>query len=106
MQYYCRECKKVFDSEEPRCPACMRKTTVVEKSKMHSAPTRATAGSVSLFRGPGLLVTIIILAPLMTLNWMEWRYGWWFTFVSALVGFGAGHAVNWFWQKRQQQKNK
>lgn len=105
MQYYCRECKKAFESDEPRCPACMRKTTVIEGTGEQTT-SASPAASMRLFRGPGFLVTIVILAPLMTLNWMEWRYGWWFTFVSALVGFGAGHAVNWFWQKRQQQKNK
>lgn len=61
---------------------------------------------MSLFRGPGLLVTIVILAPLITLNNMEWHYGWWFTFVSALVGFGAGHLVNWFWNKRKAEKQQ
>ena len=100
MKYYCRECKKAFKSEEPRCPTCLRKSSVVEGSGERPASTSAAA-SMSLFRGPGLVVTIIILVPLITLNNMEWHHGWWFTFVSALVGFGAGHLVNWFWNKRK-----
>jgi hypothetical protein len=100
MQYYCRECKKAFESDERRCPTCLRKTSVVEGSAEQSTST-STAASMSLFRGPGLVVTIIILVPLMVLNQMEWRLGWWFTFLAALVGFGAGHVVNWFWHKRK-----
>jgi hypothetical protein len=103
MKYYCRECKKAFESDEPRCPACMRKTTVIEGTGEKTA-SASPAASMSLFRGPGLLVTIVILVPLIMLNNMEWHYGWWFTFVAALFGFGAGHLVNWFWHKRKAGK--
>ena len=99
MEYWCRACKQAFESDEPRCPACLKRSSVVSQGQSKSAS--GAAGSMNLFRGPGLLVTLLILVPLMTLNTMQWRLGWWFTFVAAMVGFGAGHGVNWWWHKRK-----
>jgi hypothetical protein len=50
-----------------------------------------------------MLVTLVILVPLTLLNTMQWRLGWGFTLVSALVAFGIGHLVNWLWQNRKRK---
>lgn len=101
MKYYCQACKQTFEAQEQRCPTCMRQSSVVPAQ---NAPRGAgnKAAPTSLFHGPGLLVTIVILVPLMMLNHMKWHQGWWFTFIAAMIGFGAGHAVNWWWHQRKR----
>ena len=54
----------------------------------------------SLLKGPGIIVTIIVIVPLML--FLRHR-SWYATFAIALVGFGLGHLVNHFYFK---SKNK
>ena len=57
----------------------------------------------SLFKGPGLIVTIVILVSLMLL--VENR-SWGVTMLIALVGFGIGHAVNHYYFANKKKKNQ
>ena len=100
MKYYCQACKQTFEADEQRCPECLKRSSVVPNAGTRPAG-KQRAAPPSLLQGPGLLVTIVILTPLMTLNFMEWRLGWWFTFIAAMIGFGAGHLVNWWWRQRK-----
>jgi len=100
MKYWCQACKQAFEADEQRCPTCMRRSSVVPHERAPRGAGR-TAAPTSLLHGPGLAVTLVILVPLMMLNFTQWRFGWWFTFVAAMIGFGAGHAVNWWWHKRK-----
>lgn len=53
---------------------------------------------LNIFNGPGLIVTILIIALLMFLYpQREFIY----TFIIAVTGFGAGHIVNYFYNKRK-----
>lgn len=53
----------------------------------------------SLLKGPGIIVTILVLVPPMVL--IKDR-GMGITFLIALIGFGAGHVVNHFYFKKKK----
>ncbi len=111
MKYYCTRCEKNFESDEERCPSCIRKSTVLPADSPRDGAGAGAggddAGSAgvqrSLFRGPGILVTIAIIAPVMVLNMMSWHFPWYFTFVVATAGFGIGHAVNALFAKPRRE---
>lgn len=100
MSFFCTKCDQAFDAEEPRCPACLRKSTVVPADQRRAAEPRARVSGRSLLLGPGMLVTLAIVVPYATLNALSWRLPWPLTFLVALLGFGAGNLVNWLWNSR------
>lgn len=54
----------------------------------------------SLLKGPGFLVTLFVIIPPMLL--IKER-GMGITFIIAAIGFGAGHAVNYYYFKNKKK---
>ncbi len=104
MQYWCFKCEDEFEAQEARCPKCLRKSTVVpedQRAQNRSIARKGTADDQGgLWKGPGLLVAIAIIVPLTTLNMLSWHLPWFFTFIVAIIGFGAGHTANAIWRSR------
>jgi hypothetical protein len=85
MKYWCNNCRLAFESEEERCPECLRQSSVVPESTRRP-PART-------FDPVAFVVACLILVPYTVLNWMSWHLPWWVTFPVALAGFGAGALV-------------
>ena len=75
---------------------------ILNKELDQKKANKVNPGPQSLFKGPGLIVTIIVLVPLMLI--IENRT-WLVTMGLAVIGFGAGHIVNYFYFKNKKRKN-
>ena len=102
MRYRCTGCETEFEASEARCPECFKQTTVVSADRAAAGASKSS----NLMYGPGILVTVARITPLVVMNGFEWRQGWWFTFLVALGGFGAGHAFNYWWASRSPRKGE
>ena len=77
--------------------------SLVERSQAKQVEMEvASAKKRSLFQGPGIIFTILILLLLFVLvperDWIQ-------TAVFAVIGFGAGHTVNYFYFRSKSMKD-
>jgi hypothetical protein len=69
---------------------------------MANGPRKPAHDPYRFFKGPGIFVTLAIIVPLMLI---KLNRPWWQTFLIAIVGFGAGHAVDYLWDRRKGRRS-